>query len=186
MNLELRAKITEVNLGVVDINGFKYNKHKLQVQKLDSVDVLIPVYTDVCVGDCFVSTDWILTCLEPKQKPMEILLRVDKLELASPDDFTMSEYLNSKVTGLFCISDKCVLKTIGPDKVPFFNATLKVKNSFDESFDLFILAFRNTAKAMSTIKRQSIIECNVTVKRRKSGKGWEFPVSNIEIRSEGK
>lgn len=186
MNLELRAKIIEANLGVVDINGYKYNRHRMCVKMLESIDVLIPVYEDICVGDCFVTKDWILTCIDTSIKPTEVLLRVDKFSLEPDKDFEMSEYVNSKITGLYCVSDKCYLKQIGPDKVPFFNATLKVKNSFDKSFDLFIIAFRNTAKKMSVIKRQSIIECTVTVKRRIKGDGWEFPVSNIEVRSEGK
>lgn len=186
MNLELRARIVEANLDTIDINGFKYNLHKMEVQKLKDVSVLMPVYEDISPGDCFVSDKWKITCLNPKAKPQEIVIRVDKLDRQNPDGFVMSEYLNGKVIGLFCTSDKCVLRSIGPDKRPFFVATLKVKNAFDESFDMFLLAFSSRAKKMSTIKRQSIIECTVTVKRRQSGDGWEFPVSDIEVKAEGK
>lgn len=186
MNELLKAEIIEANLEVIDINGFKYNRHVMRVKQLDRIDVYIPVYIDISEGDCFESTKWMITCLTPKKKPIDVAIRVDKLDLCNPDEFEMSEYLNGKVTGLFCISDKCVLKAIGPDKIPFFTATLKVKNPFDEAFDMFILGFSNKAKKLSTIKRQSVIECTVTVKRRRSGEGWEFPVSNVEVKAEGK
>lgn len=179
MNLELKARITEANLGVVDINGYKYNKHKMSLVKISDVTVLLPVFNDICVGDCFQSTDWRLTCIDTETKPTEVMVRVDSLELQSPDDFECSEYLNTKVVGLYCISDKCVLTTKGPDSIPFFTATLKVKNSFNKAFDLFLLGFGKQAKAMSTIKRASIVECTVTVKRRRRGKGWEFAVLTI-------
>lgn len=184
MNLELRAVIVEANLGVVDINGYKYNKHRLRVNKLDSIDCYTQVFEDVCVGDCIVSDNWKLTCLDTKTKPIDVVIRIDTFELVPAEGFKPSDYLNSKVVGLYCISDKCVLRTKGPDKTPFFTATIKVKNEFDDSFDMFLLGFRNMAKAMSTVKKQSIVECTVTVKRRRDGKGWEFPISSIEVKAE--
>lgn len=186
MNLELRAVIVEANLGVEDINGYKYNHHKLRVNKLDSIDCYTQVFDDVCVGDCIVTTDWKLTCYDTKAKPIDVVIRIDTFELVQSEGFEPSNYLNSKVTGLYCISDKCVLRTKGPDKVPFFTATIKVKNEFDNSFEMFLLGFRNLAKAMSTVKRQSIVECTVTVKRRRNGNGWEFPISSIEVKAEAK
>lgn len=186
MNELLKARITDAFLGVVDINGFKYNKHKMRVKELEDITVLMPVFEDVYPGDCFESEKWVLTCLSPKKKPTDVLVRVDAFERVSEEGFEMSEYLNSKVTGLLCTSSKCVLKEVGVDRVPFFNATLKVKNSFNESFDLYILAFAKQAKILSTIKGGSVIECVVTVKRRLNGEGWEFPISNITVKSEGK
>lgn len=185
MNNELlKARITEAYLDTVDINGYKFNRHRMQIKNLDSIDVLISVFEDIYPGDCISTDQWVLTCLSPKAKPMEVLIRIDKFERCNSEDFEMSEYLNSRVTGLLCTSSKCVLKAVGVDRVPFYNATLKVKNSFNESFDLYILAFAKQAKILSTIKGGSLIDCVVTVKRRKSGEGWEFPISNITVKSE--
>lgn len=186
MNLELKARVVDAYLGVVDINGFKYNMARIQVSKLDDVPCLFPVYMDIYPGDCFVSDKWVLTCLHPKKKPMDIIIRVDEFEQCSEDGFEVSEYINSKVVGLFCISSKCVLKEVGVDRVPFFNATLKVKNAFKESFDMYILGFQKVAKQMSSITGGSVIECVVTAKRKLQGDGWEFPVSNITVKQEGK
>jgi hypothetical protein len=186
MNVLLKAKITDTYLGVVDINGYKYNKHKMQVKQLDDIDVLIPVFEDVYSGDCIATEKWVLTCLSPKTKPIEIIVRIDAFERVSPEDFEISEYLNSKITGLLCNSSNCVLKTVGVDKKAFYNCTLKVKNSFNESFDLYILGFSKNAKMLSTIKGGSVIECIVTAKRSQKNAGWEFPVSDITVKSEVK
>lgn len=186
MNVLLKARITDAFKGVVDINGFKYNKHIMRVKELEDITVLMPVFEDVYPGDCFESEKWVLTCLSPKKKPMEIVVRVDAFERVSEEGFEMSDYLKSKVTGLLCTSSKCVLKEVGVDKTPFFNATLKVKNSYNESFDLYILAFSKQAKILSTIKGGSVLECTVTVKRRLKDEGWEFPISNILVKSEEK
>lgn len=185
MNEVLRARVVDAYMGIVDINGFKYNKALIRVEKLDDIPCLIPIIVDIYPGDCFVSTKWVLTCLKPRKTPMDIVVRVDELEQCAEEGFWMSEYLNAKVTGLFCSSSKCYLKEVGVDRVPFYAATLKVKNSFKESFDLFILGFQKVAKQMSSITSGTVIECVVTVKRRLNEEGWEFPVSSINIKSEG-
>lgn len=186
MNELLKAKILDSYLGVVDINGYKYNKHIMCVQKLKRITCLMPVYMDIYPGDCFETTKWVLTCLEPNKKPIDVVIRIDEFTQCSPEGFEMSEYLNARVVGLFCTSSKCVLKEISVDKVPFFNATLKVKNAEKESFDLYVLGFWKIAKQMSTIKGGSVLECMVTVKRRQNGDGWEFPILSINIKSEVK
>lgn len=186
MNEVLRARIVDAYCGVIDINGFKYNKHIMSVKKLENVVCLMPVYMDIFPGDCFESTKWVLTCLEPRKKPVEVVVRVDDFTQCSEEGFEVSEYLNSKVVGLFCTSSKCYLKEVGVERVPFYNATLKVKNAFKESFDLYILGFQKVAKQMSNLRSGSVLECVVTAKRRLSGDGWEFPVSSINIKSEGK
>lgn len=184
MNEVLKARITDAYLGIVDINGFKFNKHRMEVQKV-SIECLIPINEDVYPGDCIQSEKWVITCLDPKHRPVEVLVRIDEFEHHYEEDFQISEYLNTRVVGLFCISSKCVLKSVGVDRTPFFNATLKVKNSFDQSYELYILGFQKQAKQMSTIKGGSVVECVVTVKRRLNEPGWEFPVAAISVKSEG-
>lgn len=185
-NLELKAKITAANLDVVDINGYKYNVHKMDLVQLKDFKVLLPIFDDISVGDCFVSTKWIITCLDPSVKPNELLVRVDECEIVPSEGFEMTEYLNTKVTGLFCSSDKCFLRTIGPDRKPFYNATLKVQNSFNQSFDVYIVAFGNQAKKLSTMKTKSVIECEVTVKRSKHYDNMEFAIRTVKLKAEAK
>ena len=115
MNLELKAKIVEANLGIVDINGYKFNRHKMELGNLKNFDVLLPIFTDVLGGDCFGSTNWIVTCLDASKKPTELIVRVDNCEIVQLDDLQLTKYLNSKVVGLFCSSDKCYLNPVGPD-----------------------------------------------------------------------
>lgn len=186
MNLELKAKITEANITVHDINGYKYNEHRMSIVNLKDFPLLLPIFCDVTEGDCFISTKWIITCLDPSAKPNVIMVRVDEAEIVSSDDFECTEYLNTKVTGLFCSSDKCYLKAIGPDQKPFYNATLKINNSFQQSFDMYLVAFGNQAKYLSTLKTKSVIELEVTVKRSKHYDNTELAVRKvIKIKQEG-
>ena len=183
MNVLLRAKIVDAYLGTVDINGFKYNKHLMSLGKIENVTCLMPVFFDIYPGEVFESTEWILTCLAPDEKPMEVLVRVDKAQkLDEPDKKPISEYLNAKVVGLLCCSSKCKVQPIGPDAVPFYCCTLKVHNPFYQDFDMWILAFRNMAGTISAIPSGTVVECVVTAKRRRDGNGWEFPVNEIQVR----
>lgn len=183
MNLELKARICEVNLDIVDINGFKYNLHLVEVGNHPEFKVLIPIFADVSVGDCITTTDWILTRLG-NEKPADLCIRIDKFEFVVNKSFEVSKYLNARVTGMFLNSDKCFLRTLGPDKKPFYMATLKVKDSYGEPFENIIVGFGNIAKKLSTIKKRSVIECEVTVKRRQEHPGYEFAVLAIEVKSE--
>ena len=186
MNFELKARIVEVNNGIVDINGFKYNLHYMQVGTHEKFKVLFPIYNDVSVGDCFVSQKWKITRLGNDNKKVDLCVRVDEHEVVDSNGFKISDYLNTKVTGMFLNSDKCSLRTVGPDRKPFYIATLKIKDSFNLSYDMMIVAFGDQAKKLSTVKKSSIIECGVTVKSRKDGSGYEFAIINFEVKSEAK
>ena len=185
-NLILKSRIIEVNLDTVDINGFKYNLHMMQVGTHDSFKVLLPIYNDVSVGDCITSVKWKVTRLGTSNKPVDLCIRVDEFELVSPDEFEVSQYLNSKVVGMFLNSEKCSLRAIGPDRKPFYMATLKIKDSFNQSYDMIIVAFGSQAKKQSTVKKSSVLECEVTIKKRKNNEGYEFAINNFEVKSEGK
>lgn len=186
MNLELKAKITKANVGIHDINGYKYNEHRMSIVNLEDFPVLLPIFDDVTEGDCFISTKWIITCLDPSVKPNIIMVRVDEAQIVSDENFECTEYLNTKVTGLFCSSDKCFLRVIGPDRKPFYNATLKINNPFGQSFDMYLVAFGNQAKRLSTFKTKSVVELEVTVKRSKHYDNMELAVRQvIKIKQEG-
>lgn len=185
-NLELKARIVEVNLGTVDINKFKYSLHIMQVGNLERVKVLLPLYSEIAVGDCISTTKWKISRLGSENKPVDLCVRVDEFELQSPDGFVPSRYLNSKVSGMFLNSEKCILRTIGPDRKPFYMATIKVKDEFDVSYDMVIVAFGAQAKRLSTVKKSSVIACEVTVKERKSSPGYEFAIIDFEVKSEVK
>lgn len=181
MNLELKARITEANLGIVDINGFKFNLHKMEIESLKNFKVLLPIFNDVCVGDCFTTNDWIITRLGKDKDPVDLCIRVKTFELVSPEGFELSKYLNGKVVGMFLNSDKCYLRTIGPDLKPFYMATLKMKDSFNESYEMIVVAFGSQAKRLSTIKKQTILNCTVTVKRRRNAAGYEFAIVDLDV-----
>ena len=182
MNFELKAEIVEVNLDTVDINGFKYNLHLMRVGTHERFKVLLPIYSDVSIGSCIVSENWIITRLGTENNPVDLCVRVDKFELVNPEGFEVSKYLNTKVTGMFLNSEKCTLRTIGPDRKPFYMATIKIKDSFGISYYMIIVAFGNQAKRLSMVKKTSVIESGVTVKRRKNNEGYELAVINFEVK----
>lgn len=185
MNVLLRAKVVDAYLGAIDINGFKYNKHVISLGKIENVTCLMPVYFDIYPGEVFESEKWILTCLTPNEKPMEVLVRVDEaVKVEDLTDKPLSDYLNARVVGLLCCSSKCKIKPIGPDAVPFYCCTLKVQNPFHENFDMWIFGFRKMAANLSNIPSGTVVECVVTAKRRRDGNGWEFPINEISIRKE--
>lgn len=182
MNFELKAEIVEVNLGIIDINGFKYNLHIMRTGTHKRFKVLLPIYSDVSVGNCFVSENWIITRLGTENKPVDLCVRVDKFELVEPEGFEVSKYLNTKVTGMFLNSEKCALRTIGPDMKPFYMATIKIKDSFGISYDMILVAFGNQAKNLSKVKKTSVIESEVTVKSRKNNDGYELAIIKFEVK----
>ena len=77
VNLELKLRITEANLGIVDINGFKYNLHKMEVGTLKDFKVLIPIFDAIQVGDCIVTENWIVTRLGQETQPVDLCVRLD-------------------------------------------------------------------------------------------------------------
>lgn len=184
MNCELKARITEANIDVVDINGFKFNLHKMEIETLKDFKILLPIFNDVSVGDCIVTKDWIITRLGTCDKPVDLCVRVRSFDLVPSEGFQPSQYLNGKIVGMFLNSEKCYLRTVGPDKKPFYMATIKIKDSFSNSYAMLLVAFGNQAKKLSTVKKQSVIECNVTVKRRRDADGYEFAVIDLEVISE--
>lgn len=184
MNLELKARITEVNLGVIDINGFKFNLHKMEVENLKDFKVLLPIFNDVSIGDCFVTKNWALTRITTSDGVSDNCVRVSDFELVSSEGFEVSPYLNTKVVGMFINSDKCYLRTIGVEKRPFYMATLKIKDETEKLFELPLVAFGNQAKKLSAVKKHSIIECEVTVKRRRDLNGYELAVIKLNVKSE--
>lgn len=185
MNLELKSRIVETNIDVVDINGFKYNLHMMELGTLPKFKVLFPIFDDVSVGDCFKSTKWVLTRLGT-EKPADLCVRVDEFEYVRDANFEPNKYLNTRVKGLFLSSDKCYLRTVGPDAKPFYMATLKLTDSHGESYENVLVAFCDCAKRLSTVKSKSVIECEVTVKLRKEHPGYEFALCKLEVKSEGK
>jgi hypothetical protein len=187
MNCELKARITEANIGdVVDINGFKYNLHKMEVETLKGFKILLPIFNDISVGDCIVTSDWVITRLGTSDKPVDLCLCVKKFDFVPSEGFELSKYLNGKVVGMFLNSDKCYLRTVGPDAKPFYMATLKSKDMLKAPYAMPVVAFGNQAKKLSTVKKQSILECEVTVKERRYSEGYEFAIVNLEVISEVK
>lgn len=181
VNLELKLRITKVNLDIIDINGFKYNLHTMEVGTLKDFKVLIPIFDSIQVGDCIYTDNWIVTRIGQETQPVDLCIRLDKYTLMPSEGFEVSKYLNSKVTGLFFNSEKCFLRTVGPDRKPFYMATLKLKDSYDINYEMLIVAFGDKAKRLSTVKKLSILDCEVTVKKKKEVDGYELAVTNFDV-----
>jgi len=185
MNLKLKARITEANIELIDYNGFMYNLHKMELKALKDVKILIPTFVDISEGDCIETEDWKLVLMSNEQ-PVDLAVRVGKYELVSSDDFEPSMYLNTRITGIFLTSDKCYLKTVGPDKKPFYMATLKIKDAKYGPYDMLAVAFGDQAKKLSTVPRQSTLQCEATLKRRRNNPGFELAIVNFRVKTEGK
>lgn len=187
MNCTLKARIIETNLDIIDINGFKYNLHLGEVGKLTGIKLLIPIFDDVLIGDVIKTEDWVLTRTpDSSTEYIDLCVRVDKFEVLT-DDLTLSTHLISKVTGMFLTSEKCFLRELGPNKKPFYQATLKIRENGNEEnpYSVVLVAFGQNAKKLSTVRKLSILKCEVTVKLRKSYEGYEFAVNEFEV-MEGK
>lgn len=179
MNEDLKVRISDVNLEVVDINGFKYNLHMVEYGNKKTIKTLIPIFSEVEIGDCIETNNWTLTQLGSK-KPADLCIRIDSFDIVTDTkDFTVSKHLNCRVQGMFLNSDKCYLRTVGPDAKPFYMATLKIKDSLGLAYENIFIGFNNMAKKLSTIKKKSIIDCVVTVREKKDGKGYELACITI-------
>lgn len=183
MNLDLKARVIEANIEVVDINGFKYSLHKIELGTIKSFPALIPVFDDIDVGDCISSNDWSLTRLRGDNPP-ELCLRFNKVDLVIDARFKPSTYLNAKVVGIFLNSEKCYLRTVGSDAKPFYMATLRVKDHNNESFSNTLIGFRQQAMKLSTLKKGCLIDCEVTVREKKDGSGYELSVIKVDVLKE--
>ena len=184
MNLELNAQLTESCNEVVDYNGFVYNLYKMKLNYIDDVQVLIPAHETVSVGDVISTTSWKLIPMS-NSNPAEIAVRVNRFSIVT-DGRPLTNYLNSNIAGLLLCSNKCVLKEIGPDKKPFYIATLKIRDSRFGYYDMMTLAFDNVAKKLSTVPNQSVIQGTATLKRRRNSEGYELIILDFSKKSEDK
>lgn len=181
MNLELCGRITEANLDVVNINGFMFNLHKMEVQKQKDFKVLMPIFKDIAAGDVFITESWHISRIGESRDPVDVVIRVDQFDLVLDKETKLSQYVNGTVIGIYLRSDKCYLREVGPDKKPFFMATIKFRDSVGSTYELPIVAFGKQALKLSTIKRESLLKCNVTLKKRKGADGYELAAYNIEV-----
>lgn len=184
-NVELKARIIEANIDIVDINGFKYHLHKIEVSTLKGFKVLIPIFDDVVVDDCIITTDWELTRFG-NSDPVDLCLVVNAFKIDTSADFTLSKFIITEVYGMYLASEKCYIRAIGPTEKPFYMATLKLRDFHMESFSTVLVAFGNQAKKLYAVKKTSVLKCIVTVKERKNNTGYELAVNDFEVISEGK
>lgn len=180
-NLELKARVTKVFSELVDVNTFKYRLVNIQVGQVDEFPALVSIFHSVEVGDCFVTSRWKVTRIGKETRPVNLCIRIDYLEVIPSDGFEVSEYLNSIVYGTFVSSEKCYLKTVGPDRKPFFNATLKLEDSDGESFGMLLIAFNSNAKHLSTVKSHSNLKCEVSIKKRRHDPGYELTIIRFTV-----
>ena len=179
-NLELKARVTKVYPSLVDVNTFKYKLVDIEAGGITHFKALISLFADVDVGDCFSTTTWKVTRLGETEHPVDICIRIDKLTLLDPDDFEPSEYINGIVYGTYVRSEKCFLRTVGPDKKPFMYATIKLEDSNKEVYGMLLVAFNAIAKRLSTVKSRTQLKCTVSIKKRKKGDGYEFALLSFE------
>lgn len=184
MNLELSARVAEVNLGTYAINGFQYKIIKVDFEELKGFKALVSVFDTIEVGDCIVFSKYRVTRMGADEEPVDLCIRIDKFAIVPEESFTISKYLNTKVTGLLLGSSKCFLKTVGPEKKPFFLATLKMKDEVDRGFGILLVSFGNNAKRISTIKFNSLIECVVTIRPKLVDPGYEMATVSINVKED--
>lgn len=181
MNLKLCGRITEANLGVYNINGFMFNLHKMEVNKQKDFKILMPIFKDIAVGDVFTTDSWCITRIGTNKNPVDVVIRANQFDVVLDKDAELSDYVNGTVIGIYLCSDKCYLRDVGPDKKPFFMATLKFKDSTGGQYELPIVGFGRQALKLSTIKNESLLKCTATLKQRKGAEGYELAVYSIEV-----
>ena len=145
---------------------------------------LIPVFTDLSLGDCITTDRWKLMYYKIDGATDEFCLRIDKMEIVDSAGFKVSEYLNTKIVGMFLKSDKTSIRSIGPEQKPFYIATLKVRDACSDTYEVPLIAFGKQALRLSTVKKASVIEAKVTIKERKNDDGYEFAIVDFEVKKE--
>lgn len=179
-NLELKVRVVEVGLGIVDVNDFKYNLVKVDTQGVRDFAVLIPIFDQVDYGDCLILKRYKVIRLKGDFDAIELCIRVESFEIAEREGFVISEYLNVKVRGILTGSEKCYLRTIGPDKRAFFMCTIKLEDDYGEMFGILLCAFNTNAKKLSTIPFTSSVVAEVTIRRKLRVPGYEMAVIKID------
>lgn len=179
-NLELKVRVSKVGLGIIDINDFKYNLIKVDTVRFKDFPVLVPVFDQVEEGDCLLLTRYKVTRMENSNDPVELCIRIEAFEIVERVGFEMSEYLNVKVRGILTGSEKCYLKTVGPDKRAFFMCTIKLEDDFRETFGILLVAFNTNAKKLSTIAFTSSVAAEVTIRPKLKVPGYEMAVIRID------
>lgn len=183
-NLELKARVTEVFPQLVDVNAFKYRLVTIEVEQVKNFRALVSIFHDVQAGDCIVTDKWKVTRIGKDTDPVDLCIRIDYLEVVPSEGFQMSDYLNAIVYGTYVCSEKCYLRTVGPDKKPFINATLKLEDADGDSFGMLLIAFNSNAKKLSTVKSRSSLKCEVSVKKRRHDPGYELTIISFNILKE--
>lgn len=180
-NLELKAIVTEVGVDTYTINRFQYKVIKVDFKELKGFKILISLFDTVEVGDCIKFSHYRVTRMGTESNPVDLCLRVDKFEILPSEGFEPSEHLNVKVVGYLMGSSKCFLRTVGPEKKPFFLATLKMQDECSKNFGIMLVSFGNNAKKISTVKFNSLLECVVTIKPKLVDPGYEMATVSLSI-----
>ena len=179
-NLELKLRVSEIGIDIIDINGFKYNLIKVDTKVIEGFKVLIPIFDQVEVGDVIRTEKYVVTRLGENTDPIDLVLRIDKFEVIGSGDTEISEYLNVRVKGMLTGSEKCILKTVGPTKKPFFMCTIKLLDEYQNTFGILLVAFNNSAKKVSTIPFASTVKAEVSIRPKLKQPGYEMAVVKID------
>ena len=179
-NLELKLRVCETGLDVVDINGFKYNLIKVDTKVVKGFKVLIPIFDQVEVDDVIKTEKYQVTRLGENAEPIDLVIRIDKFEIIGTGDKDISEYLNVRVKGMITGSEKCYLKTVGPDRKAFYMCTIKLLDEYRETFGILLVAFNNSAKKLSTIPFASSVTAEVSIRPKLKQPGYEMAVVKID------
>ena len=184
-NLELKLKVCEIGLDVIDINGFKYNLIKVDTEVIKGFKVLIPIFDQVEIGDIIRTEKYQVTRIGENADPIDLVLRIDKFEVVGSGDGEISKFLNVSVKGILTGSEKCYLKTVGPNRKPFFMCTIKLLDEYQQTFGILLVAFNNSAKKLSTIPFASSVTAVVSIRPKLKQPGYEMAVVKIDRSENG-
>lgn len=179
---DLKAIVSEVGIDTYEINRFQYKVIRVNFGELQGFKALVSLFDTVEVGDKITITKYRVTRMGTDDNPVDLCLRIDKFTIDNSEDFVPSKYLNVNVEGVLMGSSKCHLKTVGPDRKPFYLCTIKLRDETNKSFGILLASFGNNAKKISTIKFNTFVESVVTIRPKLVDPGYEMAVVSISIK----
>ncbi len=184
INFDLYAKVVSTNLGLIDINNFKYNLGEVEVANFEKFRILVPIFVTVEVGDYIHTNNWAITRLDEGLNPVELAIRANDLKIVTEQQFHKMDRFCCKIQGDVITSSKTTLSSVGPSKKPFIRLSLRIIDEHGVNWMILLVGFNSTAKRIATVSRCTTINAEVTIKEKKYQPGYEFKLDDFSIKKE--